>query len=120
MNAAAPHRTLDPDPFPAPVPDDRMEPMSPALEFRLVEPDGSVEGLDDAMWLALLTDVLRQTAAFYSRIGFAPPWICCVALDDAQPVGICSFKSAPSDGRVEIATFTLPGHEGCGVATAMA
>ncbi len=35
-------------------------------------------------------------------------------------VGVCSFKSSPQDGAVEIAYFTFPEHEGRGVGAQMA
>lgn len=35
-------------------------------------------------------------------------------------VGVCSFKGPPVEGKVEIAYYTFPGHEGRGIATAMA
>lgn len=35
-------------------------------------------------------------------------------------VGACAFKSLPTAGEIEIAHFTFPGHEGCGIATRMA
>lgn len=58
--------------------------------------------------------------AFYGRVGFAPPWICYLALRDDRVVGTCGFKGAPKNGEVEIAYHTFPEHEGQGVATAMA
>jgi len=60
------------------------------------------------------------TAEFYGRSGFRPPWIGYVAVVDGVAVGTCSFKGAPQSGRVEIAYFTLPGHEGRGFAMEMA
>jgi [ribosomal protein S5]-alanine N-acetyltransferase len=41
-------------------------------------------------------------------------------VEGPQVVGICSFKSAPLNGRVEMAYFTFPEHEGRGIATEMA
>lgn len=64
--------------------------------------------------------VCRATAAMYGSIGFAPPWVGYLGTSGEQAVGTCAFKSAPSAGAVEIAFFTFPGHEGQGVATAMA
>ena len=40
--------------------------------------------------------------------------------DTQEHVGVCSFKGPPEEGAIEIAYFTFPGHEGRGVATAMA
>ena len=63
-------------------------------------------------------EVARQTAAMY--LGFPVPWVGYFAIEDETVVGTCSFKSPPVEGRVEIAYFTFPGHEGIGIATAMA
>ena len=64
--------------------------------------------------------VLHATSQLYQIVGFQPPWICYVALANDRVVGTCGFKSAPLDGRVEIAYFTFPGYEGKGMATQMA
>lgn len=67
-----------------------------------------------------LREVVEATVAHYRRTGFVPPWIGYVGLEDGLPVGVCGYKSQPVDGRVEIAYGTAPGHEGKGVATALA
>ena len=67
-----------------------------------------------------LREVIEATVACYRRIGFVPPWIGYITIEDSVPVGTCAFKSPPVDGRVEIAYFTLPGFEGQGIATSMA
>lgn len=41
-------------------------------------------------------------------------------MENATPVGTCALKSAPVDGRVEIAYGTMPSFEGRGIATTMA
>ena len=64
--------------------------------------------------------VARATGEMYRTTGFRPPWTGYLASNGEQIVGTCAFKTAPSDGAVEIAYFTFPGHEGQGVATAMA
>lgn len=64
--------------------------------------------------------VIEATVDHYRRVGFVPPWSGYLAVEDAVPVGACGFKSAPVDGRIEIAYGTFPGHEGRGIATAMA
>ena len=63
--------------------------------------------------------VCQATAEMYRTTGFTPPWIGYLALSAGTWVGTCAFKTAPSDGAVEIAFFTFPGHEGRGRATAM-
>lgn len=66
------------------------------------------------------------TAELYESVGFEPPWIGYVAVDEGVAIGTCSFKGppVPSDwtehGRVEIAYFTFPGGEDRGHATEMA
>ncbi len=64
--------------------------------------------------------LVEMTVGHYERAGFPEPWVGYLALEDADPVGVCGFKSAPVQGRVEIAYDTLPGNEGRGIASAMA
>ena len=64
--------------------------------------------------------VVEATVDHYRRVGFDRPWIGYVAVKEDVPVGACGFKSSPVEGRVEIAYGTFPGHEGQGIATAMA
>jgi [ribosomal protein S5]-alanine N-acetyltransferase len=64
-------------------------------------------------------EVLSTFAGSYAK-AFLPPWIGYIAVENAQAVGTCAFKSPPTGGRVEIAYFTFPAHEGRGVATRMA
>ena len=66
------------------------------------------------------THVLKPTAEMYKATGFQPPWIGYLAKQDDEFVGTCAFKTPPVEHRVEIAYFTFQGHEGRGVATAMA
>lgn len=89
------------------------------LELVPIEQDGTPRGYrgelaEDAR------DGLEATVSFYQATGFEEPWISYLAVVGAAAVGICSFKSRPVGGRVEIGYFTFPGHEGRGVATAMA
>jgi RimJ/RimL family protein N-acetyltransferase len=81
--------------------------------------DGGIEGapLDLA---ALPVDVLPATVDLYRSRGYEPPWIGYLAAQAGRAVGTCAFAAPPSGGRVEIAYFTFPGHEGRGIATAMA
>ena len=65
-------------------------------------------------------EILRATVKLYESVGFEKPWVGYLAVADSIVVGTCCFKSPPREGRVEIAYFTLPDHEGRGVATAMA
>ncbi|MBL0037083.1 MAG: GNAT family N-acetyltransferase [Flavobacteriales bacterium] len=57
--------------------------------------------------------------AFYRAVGFSPPWIAYLALEEGAVVGTCAFKGAPTEGVVEIAYATHPGMEGRGIATGM-
>ena len=61
-----------------------------------------------------------QTSELYQRVGFHPPWIGYLVLQDAKVVGTCAFTAPPREDKVEIAYFTFPEFEGRGVATAMA
>lgn len=83
-----------------------------------IQPAGVVAS--DAKLVPPADEVLQATGALYDLVGFVPPWICYIAVQDEVAIGTCGFKSAPSQGRVEIAYFTFPGREGKGVATAMA
>ncbi len=65
-------------------------------------------------------EVFRATSKLYETVGFEEPWVGYLALVGSTPVGTCAFKTPPRDGRVEIAYATFPGHEGGGLATAMA
>jgi [ribosomal protein S5]-alanine N-acetyltransferase len=67
-----------------------------------------------------VTEILPATATMYGATGFVPPWIGYVAVSGGEAVGTCAFKTAPANGRIEIAYFTFPGFEGRGIATAMA
>jgi RimJ/RimL family protein N-acetyltransferase len=90
------------------------------LKVRLVPilPGGRVES--DVTLVPAAQEILQATDGLYQQVGFALPWICYIAFLDDVAVGTCGFKSAPSQGRVELAYYTFPGNEGRGVATAMA
>ncbi len=65
-------------------------------------------------------EALAATAAQYAHGGFEPPWIGYLAVEGGLCVGTCAFKGAPRAGRLEIAYFTFPAHEGRRLATSMA
>ncbi|MEQ1929749.1 MAG: GNAT family N-acetyltransferase [Parvularculaceae bacterium] len=67
-----------------------------------------------------IEDVLDQTRSLYERERYEAPWISYVGVEGDRAVGLGAFKSAPREGRVEIAYMTAPQHEGRGVATAIA
>jgi ribosomal-protein-alanine N-acetyltransferase len=56
-------------------------------------------------------------ADLYRRVGFVPPWVSYVAVNDGSAVGGGAFVGPPRENRVEIAYFTLPEFEGLGYAT---
>jgi len=89
------------------------------LELVPIEHDGTPRGYGGEL-AEEARDGLEATVGFYTAMGFEEPWISYLAVADDVAVGVCSFKSRPIDGRVEIGYFTFPGHEGRGVATAMA
>jgi [ribosomal protein S5]-alanine N-acetyltransferase len=64
--------------------------------------------------------VVEMTVRHFEKVGFVPPWVGYVAVENSLPVGTCAFKSPPVEGRVEIAYGTMPGFERRGIATAMA
>lgn len=57
------------------------------------------------------------SAALYRRVGFVPPWISYIAVEDGRAVGGGAFVGAPREHRVEMAYFTLRELEGQGYAT---
>ena len=67
-----------------------------------------------------LRPIVEATVGNYRNVGFVRPWVSYVAVKEGVLVGACGFKSLPVIGRVEIAYGTMPGHEGRGIATAMA
>ena len=69
---------------------------------------------------ALASQVVEATTQLYKAVGYEPPWIGYLAIENGSCVGSCAFKSPPTNNRVEIAYFTFPGHESRGVATQMA
>jgi RimJ/RimL family protein N-acetyltransferase len=82
-------------------------------------------GQDGQLSEALVIDdflrmIVSMTIQHYARVGFLPPWVGYIAVNNSAPVGTGAFKAPPSDGRVEIAYATLPGLEGRGIATAIA
>jgi [ribosomal protein S5]-alanine N-acetyltransferase len=56
-------------------------------------------------------------ADLYRRVGFVPPWVSYVAVDDDRAVGGGAFVGPPRDNRVEIAYFTVKELEGRRYAT---
>ncbi len=86
------------------------------LKLLKIEKDGTVQGVPGE---GIVDEVLSQAAQMYKNTGYQEPWLGYLAMLDGSCVGSCAFKSAPEDGRVEIACFTFPEFEGRGVATQM-
>ena len=55
-------------------------------------------------------------AALYASVGFVPPWVGYIAVDDGKAVGGGAFVGAPKDNCVEIAYYTVKELEGRGYA----
>lgn len=68
----------------------------------------------------LLSGLCASVLAMYPNGQPTLPWAGYLAEEGEVMVGSCAFKTAPVAGRVEIAYFTFPEHEGRGVATRMA
>lgn len=66
------------------------------------------------------TEMVEATTQLYRAVGYEPPWIGYLAVENGDCVGMCAFKSPPQNNRVEIAYFTFPEYESRGVATRMA
>ena len=81
------------------------------MKFWPIQRDGRVPQLPDLVPEAV-RPVLATFSAMYDTIAYAPPWICYLVSEGEAVVGTCGFKGPPAGGRVEVAYFTLPGHEG--------
>ena len=68
----------------------------------------------------IAAEVVLAMTQLYRAVGYEPPWIGYLVVENGDCVGTCGFKSPPQNNRVEIAYFTFPGHESRGVATRMA
>jgi [ribosomal protein S5]-alanine N-acetyltransferase len=54
---------------------------------------------------------------YYPKVGYHPPWVGYLIVQDNSVVGSCGFVSQPIDGKVEIAYWTFNEYEGQGIAT---
>ena len=69
----------------------------------------------------IVGSVARATLHHQGRTGARAPWIGYLArCGGGAVIGTCAFMGPPSDGAVEIAYFTFPGHERRGHGSAMA
>ena len=78
----------------------------------------------DGSPLTPILDVPEAVVATYAanadlhrRVGFIPPWVSYVAVNDGRAVGGGAFVGPPRENRVEIAYFTVAELEGHGYAT---
>lgn len=98
-------------------------PLDPELAQRIADGAHQNEISSDQL-IPIVREVAGAQHRLYQKTGATEPWIGYLALEsaggDAPIAGACSFKSMPHDGRVEIAYFTFPGHEGHGIARQMA
>ncbi len=65
-------------------------------------------------------EIVEATTQLYRAVGYEPPWIGYIAIENGTCLGTCGFKSPPQNNRVEIAYFTFPEYESRGIATRMA
>lgn len=71
----------------------------------------------------LVREMVAHSETHRLRTGAPPEWGGHLAIDDARGeiVGTCAFVGLPdAEGRVEIAYFTFPAHEGRGYGASMA
>src|SRR5690349_3177312 len=61
-----------------------------------------------------LAEICRASAEHYRKVGHVPPWTGYLLARDGAWLGGGAFVAPPENGRVEIAYFTLPAHEGQG------
>jgi RimJ/RimL family protein N-acetyltransferase/quercetin dioxygenase-like cupin family protein len=90
------------------------------MQIRLIEIGQDGRPVQEVNLPDVARSICEATVAAYQKTGFVRPWIGYLAEQDDQVVGTCAFKTPPHKGRVEIAYFTFPKHEGKGVATRMA
>ena len=88
--------------------------------MKLVVIDEQLAGTPPIAESELLTGLCTALFRLYPAAQPPLPWAGYLAEEEGAYVGTCAFKSVPAEGKVEIAYFTFPGHEGRGVATRMA
>lgn len=90
------------------------------MDIRLIEIGADGQPVEELTLPEVARSVGEASVGVYRKTGFVRPWVGYLAEQDGRVVGTCAFKSPPQEGRVEIAYFTFPEHEGKGVATRMA
>ncbi len=103
----------------------RLVPITAPLVDALSDADrfSRLTGARPGAQADLVRDVVAQNEAHRARTGAPPEWGGYLAIDGdrGEIVGSCAFVGMPdADGRVEIAYFTFPAHEGRGYGARMA
>jgi RimJ/RimL family protein N-acetyltransferase len=90
--------------------------MTPSSDCVLVPcgEDGFPLDADGAELPDALGQMCGELAAHYHATVFAPPWTGYLLRRGSEYLGGGAFVGPPANGRVEIAYFTLPAHEGKG------
>ena len=87
-------------------------------DFRLVRCEEDGFPADLALSLPeFARSACEMSAVWYPRVGYIPPWIGYLSINEGHVVGGGGFKEPPQGGRVEIAYFTAPEFKGRGHAT---
>ena len=92
----------------------------PPLEMVAAETGFLEKLLQNPQLDPFLRQAAEATLTHQAETGAPPPWTGYFAREGENWVGICAFVGRPRDGAVEIAYGTAPGHEGRGIASAMA
>ena len=85
------------------------------LYLRMLQPDE-----DRSLPLfsgAEVQQLLDIYADYYPKMGFTPPWVAYLIIQDDVVVGTGSFTSKLVNQSVEIAYWTFPAYEGEGIAS---
>lgn len=63
------------------------------------------------------SDAIDMAISYYDVIGYNPPWICYLAENEGEAVGVGAFKGQPQNGKVEMAYSTFEPYTNKGFAT---
>ena len=89
------------------------------MKYIAIPPTGRPD-VGTAVIPQMVQEWIDGNQAYYTMIGFNPPWNAYLAVDDDAIVGTCAFKGQPKNGVVEIAYATRYDLENRGIATRMA
>jgi ribosomal-protein-alanine N-acetyltransferase len=62
-------------------------------------------------------ELFKSYPDYYYKVGYNPPWIGYLIMQDDKVVGAGGFTGKPQDGKVEIAYWTFKNYEGQGIAS---